>query len=114
MLARADVGMWIPMFLDRNIDEMHKQGLRLSAEDIYSVNKASLKDAVVIFDGGCTGEVVSEEGLLLTNYHCGYDAIQKLSSVTHNYLANGYWAMSREDSMTRRYRRISTPCARSL
>ncbi|MCQ2227411.1 MAG: S46 family peptidase [Bacteroidales bacterium] len=98
-LARADVGMWIPMFLNRNIDEMHKQGLRLSAEEIYSVNNASLKDAVVIFGGGCTGEVVSEEGLLLTNYHCGYDAIQKLSSVTHNYLANGYWAMSREEEL---------------
>ncbi|MCQ2229618.1 MAG: S46 family peptidase [Bacteroidales bacterium] len=97
--ALADVGMWIPMFIDRNISDMQSKGLHLSAEDIYSVNNASLKDAVVIFGGGCTGEMVSDKGLLFTNYHCGYDAIQKLSSVQHNYLANGFWAMSQEEEL---------------
>jgi len=98
-ISHADVGMWIPMFINKNIADMQSKGLRLSAEDIYSVNNASLKDAVVIFDGGCTGELVSDKGLLLTNYHCGYDAIQKLSSVEHNYLANGFWAMSAEEEL---------------
>lgn len=97
--AIADHGMWIPMFINKNISEMQKQGLTLSAEDLYSVNQSSLKDAVVIFGGGCTGELVSDEGLLLTNYHCGYDAIQKLSTVEHDYLTNGYWAKSREEEL---------------
>lgn len=97
--AHAEVGMWIPLFIERNITQMKDMGCKLSAEDIYSINKASLKDAVVIFGGGCTGEVVSEEGLLLTNHHCGYDAIQKLSSVKHNYLADGFWAMSKDEEL---------------
>lgn len=95
----ADVGMWIPMFINKNISDMQSKGLHLSADDLYSVNNASLKDAVVIFGGGCTGELVSADGLLFTNYHCGYDAIQKLSSVQHNYLANGFWAMNRAEEL---------------
>lgn len=90
--AFADEGMWVPLFINRNIADMQANGCKLSAEDIYSVNKTSLKDAVLIFDGGCTGELVSNEGLILTNHHCGYNAIQSLSSIEHNYLANGFWA----------------------
>ncbi|MCQ2200744.1 MAG: S46 family peptidase [Bacteroidales bacterium] len=88
----ADEGMWVPLFINKNIADMQANGCKLSAEDIYSVNKTSLKDAVLIFDGGCTGELVSNEGLILTNHHCGYNAIQSLSSIEHNYLANGFWA----------------------
>lgn len=97
--AFADEGMWVPLFINRNITDMQANGCNLSAEDIYSVNKASLKDAVLIFDGGCTGELVSDEGLILTNHHCGYDAIQSLSSVEHNYLANGFWAENRTNEL---------------
>ena len=78
---------------------MKSKGFKLSAEDIYSINKASLKDAVVLFDGGCTGEIVSEKGLILTNHHCGYDAIQALSSVEHDYLTDGFWAMSHSEEL---------------
>jgi hypothetical protein len=78
---------------------MKAKGFKLSAEDIYSINKASLKDAVVLFDGGCTGEIVSEKGLLLTNHHCGYDAIQALSTVEHDYLTDGFWAMSHAEEL---------------
>ncbi len=98
-VAKADVGMWIPSLIGKNIDEMQRLGLKLSAEDIYSINHESLKDAVVIFGGGCTGEIVSEDGLLLTNHHCGFDYIQSHSSVEHNYLANGFWAMNRADEL---------------
>ncbi len=95
--AMATEGMWIPMLLKAlNESEMQATGLRLTAEDIYSVNKSSLKDAVVHFNGGCTGEMVSEEGLLFTNHHCGYSQIQNHSSVENNYLKNGFWAMNRE------------------
>ncbi|MBR5035484.1 MAG: S46 family peptidase [Bacteroidales bacterium] len=93
--AAADEGMWLlPLLEKMNIKTMQKMGCRLSADEIYSINKTSLKDAVVIFGNGCTGEVVSDKGLLLTNHHCGYGAIQTLSSVEHDYLADGYWAMS--------------------
>ena len=93
--AAADEGMWLlPLLEKMNIKTMQKMGCRLSADEIYSINKTSLKDAVVIFGNGCTGEVVSDKGLLLTNHHCGYGAIQALSSVEHDYLADGYWAMS--------------------
>ncbi len=78
---------------------MKSKGFKLSAEDIYSINQASLKDAVVLFDGGCTGEIVSEQGLLITNHHCGYDAIQALSTVENDYLTNGYWAMSNAEEL---------------
>lgn len=92
--AFADKGMWLPSLISSRIKDMKSKGFKLSAEDIYSINQASLKDAVVLFDGGCTGEIVSEKGLLLTNHHCGYDAIQALSSVENDYLTNGYWAQS--------------------
>ncbi len=96
----ADEGMWIPMLLEKyNIQEMNKMGFKLSAEDVYSVNKSSLKDAVVIFGGGCTGELVSDQGLLLTNHHCGFDQIQNHSSVEHDYLTNGFWAMNRSEEL---------------
>ena len=92
--AVADKGMWLPSLIASRIKDMKAKGFKLSAEDIYSINQASLKDAVVLFDGGCTGEIVSEKGLLLTNHHCGYDAIQALSTVEHDYLTNGFWAKS--------------------
>ena len=96
---RADRGMWLPALIGTRIKDMGSKGFRLSAEDIYSVNKASLKDAVVLFNGGCTGELVSGEGLLLTNHHCGYGAIQSHSSVRHDYLTDGFWAMNRSEEL---------------
>jgi hypothetical protein len=98
--VRADEGMWLlPLIQKLNINKMHEMGLKLSAEDIYSINNSSLKDAVVIFGGGCTGELVSDQGLIFTNHHCGYGAIQKLSSVEHNYLEDGFWAKSMEEEL---------------
>lgn len=97
--AMADKGMWLPSLISSRIKDMKSKGFKLSAEDIYSINEASLKDAVVMFDGGCTGEIVSEKGLLLTNHHCGYDAIQALSSVEHDYLTDGFWAMNHEEEL---------------
>ena len=97
--AYADEGMWLPSLISQRIGDMQSKGFRLSAEDIYSVNQASLKDAVVLFGRGCTGEVISAEGLLLTNHHCGYGQIQKHSSVEHDYLRDGFWAMSREEEL---------------
>lgn len=91
--------MWLPALIGTRIKDMRSKGFRLSAEDIYSVNKASLKDAVVLFNGGCTGELVSGEGLLLTNHHCGYGAIQSHSSVRHDYLTDGFWAMNRSEEL---------------
>ena len=84
--ARADEGMWLLPYLSRlNIKDMRAEGLKLKAEDIYNANGSSLKDAIVIFGGGCTGEVVSPEGLLLTNHHCGYGQIQNLSTVENDF-----------------------------
>ena len=97
--ASADEGMWLPSLISERIGDMHSKGFRLSAEDIYSVNQASLKDAVVLFGRGCTGEVVSAEGLLLTNHHCGYSQIQKHSSVEHDYLRDGFWALTRNEEL---------------
>jgi len=98
--VKAEEGMWIPMLIERyNIDLMHEAGFRLSAEDIYSVNQDCLKDALVIFGRGCTGEMISDEGLLLTNHHCGYGSIQRHSSVENDYLTNGFWAMSRDEEL---------------
>ncbi len=92
---QAKEGMWIPYLLSQlNQDEMVAMGLEISAEDIYSVNNSSLKDAIVHFNGGCTAEIISSKGLLLTNHHCGYSQIQSHSSVEKNYLKNGFWAMS--------------------
>ena len=96
---RADEGMWLPALISQRIGDMQAKGLKLSAEDIYSINKASLKDAVVLFGSGCTGELVSAEGLLFTNHHCGYSYIQKHSSVEHDYLKDGFWAMNREQEL---------------
>jgi hypothetical protein len=95
-----DEGMWVlPLIEKLNIGKMTELGLKLSAEDIYSLNKASIKDAIVIFGGGCTGEIVSSQGLLLTNHHCGYGQIQAHSSVEHDYLKDGYWAMTKEEEL---------------
>ena len=100
MPARADEGMWmLPLLEKMNIATMQDLGCRLSADQIYSINHSSLKDAVVQFGGGCTGEIVSDEGLLLTNHHCGYASIQKLSTVEHDYLTDGYWAMNRGEEL---------------
>ena len=95
----ADEGMWLPSLISQRIEDMQKNGFRLTAEDVYSINQASLKDAVVLFGSGCTGEIVSGEGLLLTNHHCGYGYIQRHSSVEHDYLKDGFWAMSRNEEL---------------
>lgn len=98
--VRADEGMWLlPLIEKLNIGTMTGMGLKLTAEDIYSINQASMKDAIVIFGGGCTGEIVSPQGLLLTNHHCGYGQIQSHSTVEHDYLNNGFWAMSKEEEL---------------
>ncbi|MBR2063428.1 MAG: S46 family peptidase [Bacteroidales bacterium] len=97
--AKADEGMWLPSLISQRIVDMQEKGFRLNAEDIYNVNQASLKDAVVLFGRGCTGELISPEGLLLTNHHCGYSQIQQHSSVEHDYLKDGFWAMSREEEL---------------
>lgn len=97
---KADEGMWVlPLIEKLNIGKMTELGFKLSAEDIYSLNKASIKDAIVRFGGGCTGEIVSSEGLLLTNHHCGYGQIQAHSTVEHDYLKDGFWAMTREEEL---------------
>lgn len=96
----AKEGMWIPILLEKyNLAEMQEMGFKLTAQDIYDVNNSSLKDAVVIFGGGCTGELISDQGLLITNHHCGYRQIQSHSKVENDYLTNGFWAMSREEEL---------------
>ncbi len=97
--ATADEGMWLPSLIKERVKDMRKKGFRLKADDVYSTTKPSLKDAVMQFGGGCTGEFISAEGLLLTNHHCGYASIQKLSSVEHDYLTDGYWAKSRAEEL---------------
>jgi hypothetical protein len=98
--ARADEGMWLlPLIEKLNMGKMTELGLKLSAEDIYSLNRACLKDAVIIFGGGCTGEIVSSQGLILTNHHCGYSSIQSHSTVEHDYLKDGFWAKSKEEEL---------------
>jgi len=97
--STAKEGMWIPMLLNNNIAEMQAMGCELSAEDIYSVNNSSLKDAIVSFGGFCTGEFISSKGLVLTNHHCGYGQIQKQSSMEHNYLKDGFWARSMDEEL---------------
>ena len=98
-IVRADEGMWIPALLQRNEAEMQAMGMKITADDIYSINHSSMKDAVVLFGGGCTGEIVSEQGLLLTNHHCGYGWIQKHSTIEHDYLTDGFWAMTPEEEL---------------
>ena len=98
--VKADEGMWFLMHIDRlNERDMQKMGLQLTAEEIYSINHASLKDAIVQFGGGCTAEMVSETGLVMTNHHCGYGAIAELSTPEHDYLTNGYWAPTRDQEL---------------
>lgn len=93
-------GMWIPSMLKgMNESEMQALGMKMSAEDIYDVNKSSLKDAIVHFDGGCTAEVISPKGLLLTNHHCGYGEIQNHSTVEHDYLQDGFWAKDMQSEL---------------
>lgn len=99
--AKADEGMWLlPLIEKLNIGKMTELGLKLSAEDIYSINKVCLKDAVVIFGGGCTAEIVSSQGLVLTNHHCGYGSIQAHSSVDHDYLRDGFWAKTKDEELS--------------
>ncbi len=98
-IVRADEGMWIPALLQRNEAEMQAMGMKITADDIYSINHSSMKDAVVLFGGGCTGELVSDQGLLLTNHHCGYGWIQRHSTVEHDYLTDGFWAMTPEEEL---------------
>lgn len=100
MSVKADEGMWFLMFIERlNHRDMQKMGLQLTAEEIYSINHHSLKDAIVQFNGGCTAELISKDGLVLTNHHCGYDAIAELSTADKNYLKNGYWADSKKGEL---------------
>lgn len=93
-IAKADEGMWLPMLIGKNYEQMKKQGFKLTPEDLYSVNKASIKDAIVSFGGFCTGEIVSKNGLIFTNHHCGYDAIASKSTPQNNILDDGFWAKS--------------------
>ena len=99
--VKADEGMWLLQLMQQqhSIDMMKKQGLKLEAQDLYNPNGVSLKDAVGIFGGGCTGEIISPEGLILTNHHCGYSSIQQHSSVEHDYLTDGFWATSRNQEL---------------
>ncbi|MFN5888325.1 MAG: S46 family peptidase, partial [Flavobacteriales bacterium] len=100
LFVRADEGMWFLMFIDRlNHRDMEKLGLQLTAEEIYSINHSSLKDAVVQFNGGCTAELISSQGLVLTNHHCGYDAIAELSTPENDHLTNGFWAMNHSEEL---------------
>src|SRR5438477_5782756 len=96
----ADEGMWLPMLLGQQVyNDMVKKGLKLTKEQLYSINKASLKDAIIIFGGGCTGEIVSPEGLIFTNHHCGYEVIASASTVDHNYLRDGFYSKTRADEI---------------
>ncbi|MBK8685439.1 MAG: S46 family peptidase [Bacteroidetes bacterium] len=97
--GRADEGMWLPLLISQNYEAMQRMGLKLTPEQIYSINKSSMKDAIVHFWGGCTGEVFQGKGLLLTNHHCGYDAIATLSTVQQNYLMNGFMANRLEEEL---------------
>ena len=96
----ADEGMWLPLLLGQQVyNDMVKKGLKLTKDQLYNINKASLKDAIIIFGGGCTGEIVSAEGLIFTNHHCGYDAIASASTVDHNYLADGFYAKNKGEEI---------------
>ena len=98
--AFADEGMWLPFLLGKNYEQMKKLGLKITTEQIYSVNNSSLKDAIVNFGNFCTGEVISQDGLILTNHHCGFDAIQSHSSVKNDYITDGFWAMDRSQELS--------------
>ena len=100
-IAKSDEGMWLPIFIERlNYVDMQKMGLQLTPEEIYSINNSSLKDAIAIFGRGCTSEIISDQGLLLTNHHCGYGRIQAHSSLEHDYLSDGFWAENLEDELS--------------
>jgi len=99
-IIKADEGMWLPMLLGEQVyADMVKRGLKISKEQLYSMNQACIKDAIIIFGGGCTGEIVSKEGLIFTNHHCGYSAIAAASSVDHNYLRDGFWSKSKAEEI---------------
>src|SRR6185436_5102081 len=98
--ALADEGMWLPLLLGQQVyNDMVKKGLKLTKDQLYNINKPSLKDAILIFGGGCTGEVVSAEGLVFTNHHCGYDAIANASNMDHNYLQDGFYARNKNEEI---------------
>ena len=101
LFSYPDEGMWLPLYIKQlNEKKMIEMGLKLTADDIYSINHASLKDAVVrLGDGFCTGEIVSGQGLVFTNHHCGYDAIAELSTLSNNFLQDGFWAMTMKDEI---------------
>ncbi len=99
LVAMADEGMWLPSLIGERISDMQSKGFKLTAQDIYSINEASMKDGVMLFGGGCTAEIISEQGLLLTNHHCGYSHIQSHSSVEHDYLTNGFCAATLSDEL---------------
>ena len=98
-IVRADGGMWLPLFLNYNEAEMQSLGFKLTAEDVYSVNHHSMKDAVMLFGGGCTGELISSQGLVLTNHHCGYSYVQSHSTMEQNHLQNGFWAKDKSEEI---------------
>ena len=97
--ARADEGMWLLNLIGKNYKQMKAQGFRLKPKDVYNVNKSCLKDAVVVFGGYCTGEIVSDQGLIFTNHHCGYQSIQQHSTVANDYLKDGFWAKSFDEEI---------------
>src|SRR5690242_4633649 len=99
--AQADEGMWLPLLLGKlNEKQMKSLGMKISAKDIYSINNGSLKDAIVSFGGFCTGEIISSKGLVLTNHHCGFDAVQNHSTLEHNYIRDGFWAKNNSEELT--------------
>ncbi|OQX73585.1 MAG: serine protease [Bacteroidetes bacterium 4484_276] len=100
-VSRADEGMWIPLLLEQlNEKEMQDMGMRITAKDIYDINNSSMKDAILLFGRGCTAEIISEEGLILTNHHCGYRQVQSHSTIEHDYLTDGFWAMDQGDELS--------------
>ena len=101
LLSKADEGMWLPTLLKTiNADAMYSKGLKIPIDSLFSLNSSSIKDAIVQFGGGCTGEIIGKNGLLLTNYHCGYSQVVQHSSVKDNYLTNGFWAMNINEELS--------------
>ena len=99
--ARADEGMWLPQLLQALKEKQMKSlGMKISAKDIYSINSGSLKDAIVSFGGFCTGVIISSKGLVLTNHHCGFDAVQNHSTIEHNYLRDGFWSKNNGEELS--------------
>src|SRR6187399_3174213 len=99
-ISFANEGMWLPLLLEKlNEKDMKAKGMKISAKDIYNINSGSLKDAIVSFGGFCTGEVISAQGLVLTNHHCGFDAIQNHSTLDNNYIRDGFWAKSNNEEI---------------